>query len=434
MRISRRAATATAFAVTSALVMTACGGTGSGGDGNSESFGKVEGTVKFQTWNLKTNFKDYFEGVIDGFEKKYPDVEVEWIDQPAEGYADKLSADATAGTLPDVVNVAPDLATPLAKAGLALNLDEDPAAAKFKDEYLEGAWKGHEMPGKKGTYAFPWYLNTGPMFYNKALFKDAGLDPEKPPTSYDQLFADSLKMARNSKGKIAMLSNAPAIEDFGRYGVELMNADKTKFTFNDAKGVELVEKYKELFDKGALDEQALTAVAESSGRKFQQGQIAMNPGGAHDLETYKKEAPSLYENIGITPAVNNTGKDNMYVQGLMVNAQSKVKPAAIEFAHWVTNAANQEEFGRQVAIFPSTKGSLDSDFYTKDDGTDEGRVRVAAAQALKTAVNYTPVVFTEQMKTVLKNEVAKAMQGKKSAKQAMDDAVAECDKLLQQAG
>ena len=202
----------------------------------------------------------------------------------------------------------------------------------------------------------------------------------------------------------------------------------------DAKGVELVEKYKELYDKGALDEQALTAVAESAGRKFQQQQIAMNPGGANDLKTYKEEAPSLYKNIGITPAVNNTGKDNMYVQGLMVNAQSKVKPAAIEFAHWVTNAANQEEFGRKVAIFPSTKGSLDSEYYTKDDGTDEGRVRVAAAEALKTAVNYTPVVFTEQMKTVLKNEVAKAMQGKKSAQQAMDDAVAECDKLLQQAG
>ncbi|NEB80926.1 sugar ABC transporter substrate-binding protein [Streptomyces sp. SID14478] len=434
MRISRparRRATVTALAVSSALVMTACGGSDSG-SGGSDASGKVEGTVTFQTWNLKTNFKGYFDGVIAGFEKKYPDVKVKWVDQPAEGYADKLSAQAGGNTLPDVVNVSPDLATPLARAGLALNLDE--AAAKYKGEYLDGAWKSHAMPGKEGTYAFPWYLNTGPMFYNKKLFKDAGLDAEKPPTTYDQLFEDSLQMAKNSKGRIAMLANAPAVEDFGRYGVKLMNDDMSKFTFNEPKGVELVKKYKELYDAKALDSQALTSVAESAGRKFQQQSIAMNPGGASDLQTYKKEAPSLYKNIGITPAVNNTGKDNMYVQGLMVNAQSKVKPAAVALAHWVTDAQNQMKFAHEVAIFPSTKGSLDDKYFTEDGGTDEGRIRVAAAKALKTAVNYTPAVFTEQMKTVLKNEVAKAMQGKKSAEQAMDDAVAACDKLLQQAG
>ncbi|WP_329116329.1 ABC transporter substrate-binding protein [Streptomyces sp. NBC_01465] len=432
MRISRRAATATAIAITSALAMTACGGSGGSGGSSSDASGKVEGTVTFQTWNLKTNFKDYFDGVIASFEKKYPDVKVKWVDQPAEGYADKLSAQAASNTLPDVVNVAPDLATPLAKAGLALNLDE--AAAKYKADYLPGAWTSHQMPGKKGTYAFPWYLNTGPMFYNKKLFKDAGLDPEKPPTSYDQLFKDSLTMASQSKGKIAMLANAPAVEDFGRYGVKLMNDDMSKFTFNEPKGIELVEKYKELYDAKALDSGALTSVSESAGRKFQQQSIAMNPGGAGDLAKYKTDAPSLYKNIGITPAVNNTGKDNMYVQGLMVNSQSKVKPAAVEFAHWVTDAQNQMAFAHKVAIFPSTAGSLDDPYFSQDGGTDEGRVRVAAAKALKTAVNYTPAVFSEQMKTALKNEVAKAMQGKKSPKQAMDDAVAECDKLLQQAG
>ncbi|MFC7302648.1 ABC transporter substrate-binding protein [Streptomyces monticola] len=431
MRISRRTATATAVAVTSALVMTACGSSG-GSDGSDSAAGKVEGTVKFQTWNLRTEFRDYFEGVIADFEKKYPGTKVEWIDQPAEGYADKLSADAAGGTLPDVVNVSPDLAHPLAKAGLALDLDK--AAAKYRDEYLDGAWKSHRMPGLEGTYAFPWYLNTGPMFYNKKLFKDAGLDPEKPPTTYDQLFKDAGDMAEKSDGRIAMLANAPAIEDFGRYGARLMDAKGTKFTFNEPEGVELLKKYKELYDAGALDSQALTNKAEAAGRKFQQQSIAMNPGSAHDLETFRAEAPSLYKNLGITPAVNNTGKDNMYVQGLMVNRQSEVKPAAVAFAHFVTNAKNQMDFAHEVAVFPSTKGSLDDPYFTEDDGKDETRVRVAAAKSLKTAVNYTPVLFSEQMKTALRNEVAKAMQGKKSPKQALDDAVAECDRLLKTTG
>ncbi|MEU9483465.1 sugar ABC transporter substrate-binding protein [Streptomyces decoyicus] len=427
MRISRRAAAATAALVTSVLALTACGPSGGSGGSDSAS-GKVEGQVTFQTWNLKANFKKYFDGVIADFEKKYPDAKVKWVDQPAEGYPQKLSADAAGGTLPDVVNVSPDLAYPLAKAGLALDLEK--AAGQYRGEYLDGAWGSHRMPGMPGIYAFPWYLNTGPMFYNKELFAKAGLDPEKPPTSYDQLFKDAVSMARKSGGRIAMLAGTPSIEDFGRYGVRLMNTRGTEFTFNEPKGVELLRHYKELYAAGALDSQALTAQAESAGRKFQQQSVAMNPGSALDLENFKKEAPSLYRHIGITDAANNTGKANMYVQGLMVNAQSKVKPAAVAFAHFVTDKKNQMAFAKEVTIFPSTKGSLDDPYFTKEDGTDATRVRVASAKSLKTAVNYTPVLLSDQMKTVLRNAVAKAVQGKQSPKAALDGAVAECNRLL----
>lgn len=429
MRMPRRALAAAVVAL--ALPLSACG---SGGDegGSTDASGKVEGDITFQTWNLRANFKPYFEGLIADFEKKYPGTNVKWVDQPAEGYADKISADAAGGTLPDVVNVSPDLVAPLAKAGLALDLDK--SAAKYKKEYLPGAWASHEIPGMEGTYAFPWYLNTGPLFYNKSLFKEAGLDASKPPKTYDELFDDALELADKSDGKVATLANVPTIEDFGRYGVELMNKEGTAFAFNDAKGVELLTKYKELYDAKALDSQALTATPESSGKKFLTGAVAMNPGSALDLGNFKKQAPNLYKNIGITDQITSTGKVNMYVMGVMVNAQTKRTPAAVAFAHYVTDAQNQMSFAKKVAIFPSTAGSLDDPYFTKEDGTDETRVRIAAAKSLKNAVNYTPVLFSEQMKTELRNSVAKALQGKVSPEEALDNAVKACDRLLKQQG
>lgn len=429
MRMPRRALAAAVVAL--ALPLSACG---SGGDegGSTDASGKVEGDITFQTWNLRANFKPYFEGLIADFEKKYPGTKVKWVDQPAEGYADKISADAAGGTLPDVVNVSPDLVAPLAKAGLALDLDK--SAAKYKKEYLPGAWASHEIPGMEGTYAFPWYLNTGPLFYNKSLFKEAGLDASKPPKTYDELFDDALELADKSDGKVATLANVPTIEDFGRYGVELMNKEGTAFAFNDAKGVELLTKYKELYDAKALDSQALTATPESSGKKFLTGAVAMNPGSALDLGNFKKQAPNLYKNIGITDQITSTGKVNMYVMGVMVNAQTKRTPAAVAFAHFVTDAQNQMSFAKKVAIFPSTAGSLDDPYFTKEDGTDETRVRIAAAKSLKNAVNYTPVLFSEQMKTELRNSVAKALQGKVSPEEALDNAVKACDRLLKQQG
>ncbi|MEV6793071.1 extracellular solute-binding protein [Streptomyces sp. NPDC051320] len=427
MRIPRRAAAA-AVVLATVLPLSACGG---GGDGDaSDASGKVEGNITFQTWNLQANFKGYFNGLIADFEKKYPDTHVKWVDRPGEGYADKISADAAGGTLPDVVNVSPDLVAPLAKAGLALDLDK--AAPQYRKEYLDGAWKAHQVPGMQGTYAFPWYLNTGPMFYNKRLFKEAGLDPEKPPTTYDEIFADGLQLAKKSKGKVATLANVPTIEDFGRYGGQLMNKAGTGFAFNDSKGVELLTHYKELYDAKALDPQALTATPESSGHKFLTESVAMNPGSALDLANFKKQAPSLYKNIGITDQVSNTGNANMYVMGVMVNSRTKHKPAAVAFAHYVTDATRQMEFAKKVAIFPSTAGSLNDPYFTKEDGTDETRVRIAAAKSLKTAVNYTPVLFSEQMKTALRNEIAKALQGKQSPKEALDNAIKACDRLLQQ--
>jgi multiple sugar transport system substrate-binding protein len=426
----RRAFAAAAFAAL-VLPLSACG-SGSDGGGSSDASGKVEGDITFQTWNLKANFKSYFEGVIADFEKQYPGTHVKWQDQPAEGYADKISADAAGGTLPDVVNVSPDLVAPLAKAGLALDLDK--AAAKYKKEYLAGAWASHQIPGMTGTYAFPWYLNTGPLFYNKSLFKEAGLDPDQPPKTYDDLFTDALELAKKSDGKVATLANVPTVEDFGRYGVELMNKQGTAFSFNDAKGVELLTKYKELYDAKALDPQALTATPESSGKKFLTGAVAMNPGSALDLGNFKKQAPNLYKNIGITDQITSTGHVNMYVMGVMVNSKTKHTPAAVAFAHYVTDAEHQMSFAKKVAIFPSTAGSLDDPYFTKEDGTDETRVRVAAAKSLKNAVNYTPVLFSEQMKTALRNEVAKALQGKESPKAALDNAVKQCDTLLQQQG
>ncbi|MEW2084526.1 sugar ABC transporter substrate-binding protein [Streptomyces sp. NPDC005283] len=427
MRIPRRALAAAAVLAT-VLPLSACGG-GSGAD-SSDASGKVDGRITFQTWNLQANFKDYFNGVIAAFEKKYPGTEVKWVDRPAEGYADKISADAAGNTLPDVVNVSPDLVAPLAKAGLALDLDK--AASKYREEYLQGAWQSHRIPGMDGTYAFPWYLNTGPLFYNKRLFKDAGLDAEKPPKTYGEVFDAGLRMAGKSKGKIATLANVPTIEDFGRYGVPLMNKEGTGFAFNDAKGVELLTRYKELYDAKALDPQALTATPESSGHKFLTESVAMNPGSALDLENFRKQAPGLYRNIGITDQVSSTGRANMYVMGVMVNSRSRQKPAAVAFAHFVTDATRQMEFARKVAIFPSTAGSLDDPYFTKEDGTDVTRVRIAAAKSLKTAVNYTPALFSEQMKTELRNAVARALQGKQSPKEALDNAVNACDRMLRQ--
>ena len=67
MPVSRRALAA-AIAVCVVLPLSSCGS--GGGDGAAaDASGKVEGDITFQTWNLRANCKDYFEGLIADFEK-----------------------------------------------------------------------------------------------------------------------------------------------------------------------------------------------------------------------------------------------------------------------------------------------------------------------------------------------------------------------------
>jgi multiple sugar transport system substrate-binding protein len=416
------------LAAVTVFALSGCGLSGSDTGGEKQGgpvSGEVKGEITFQTWNLREKYADYFNGVVAAFEKENPGTKVKWVDQPADGYADKLQADAAADALPDVLNTTPDLGYPLAKAGLLLDLDV--ATPEAKTDYLPNAWTGFAPPEGGGAFAYPWYLNTGPVFYNKDLFRKAGLDPQKPPTTYAELRTQALTMART---KIAMLGQTPGIEDFGLYGVPLMNAEGTKFTFNDAKGVELVEMYKQLYDAKALLPEALTQTYTGSGAKFMAQQVALSPGSGYDLENFRTNAPGLYRNVGITKTITNTGNANMYLQGISVAAHSKNKTTAAAFARFVTNAENQLAFAKIVTIFPSTNGTLEDPYFTKDDGTDVGRVRVAAAQQLKTAVNYTPTRLSEQMKDTLRQELANAMLGKKPARKALDDAVAKCNSLL----
>ncbi len=406
-----------------AVPVAGCGLSSNSG-GTTAGSGQVTGEITFQTWSLKPKYTDYVNGVIEAFQKQYAGTTVKWVDQPADGYLPKVMADASAGSLPDVVNVPPDLSFPLAKAGQLVNLDE--ALKEAKPEYLENAWTAFEIPGKGGCYGFPWYLNTGPIFYNKALFRDAGLDPEKPPTTFKELETQALQLAQSKK--IAMLGQTPSVADFGLYGVKLFENDK--FTFNEPKGVELAELYKRMYDAGALIPEALTQNYTGAGAKFMAQQTALNPGSAYDLGKFKTDAPSLYANIGITKPITNTGSANMFLHGVSVPKSSKNQATALAFGRFVTNAESQLKFAKLASIFPSTAKGMQDPYFTTEDGSDEARVRVAAAKQLATAVNYTPVQFSDQMRIALLEQLAQAMQGKKTAKQALDDAVTECNRLL----
>lgn len=192
----RRRSALIAGAIAVALTTASCTGGGSAapaqGSSQAPVTGAVAGEITLQTWALTPKFTDYLNGVIADFEKEHPGTSVKLVDQPGDGYSEKVLSQAGSNTLPDVINLPPDIAYPLAKNGLLQDISAtDPT---LDSTYVKGAVDAYRYRGTTGVYGYPWYLNTDVDYWNKTMFTQCGLDPAKPPATTDELFTQAATM------------------------------------------------------------------------------------------------------------------------------------------------------------------------------------------------------------------------------------------------
>lgn len=401
------------------LSMTACGQPSSSGETRE---------ISFQTWSLKNDtYTPYFNALVAEFEKDNPGVKVKWIDQPAEGYDQKLSTDAAAGQLPDVVNVSETQAYNLAKSGALMNLSKE--AADAAKDYHEAVWSSSKFSGngiEEGVYGFPWYMNIDVAYINKAVYEKCGLDPMKTPKTYAELFEQGNTLASKCKGEEYMLA-VPNIQPsmFSEYGVEFLSKDRSKFTFNSPKGVEYVQHYVDMYKQEGFPEEGLNANIITAEKLYFQGHIAYMVDSTSSVASFKMNAPDVYKNLDVAPLATDTKNTlNPFLFG--VNSQTKNKELAIKLAKFLTNKKNQIEFSKKSNTWPSAAGAMDDPFFTNiDDSTLEGKVLKVAKREIDngTVANFPPEVSNVDGANYMSPEIIKALQGQQTVQEALDKAV-----------
>jgi len=166
------------------LALSACGGAGSGATSGSAD-------DKLVIWNWGASdapAEAYNADVLAAFAAVHPDVEVEIVSQPFDQYYTLLGSAIEAGTGPDLA---------LFNGGTQLKSRVDqltPVTEQLADirDDLAG-WPAFEVDGE--VYSAPTFLQGFPIYYNKAIFTEAGLDAENPPTTWEELTAacDAIK-------------------------------------------------------------------------------------------------------------------------------------------------------------------------------------------------------------------------------------------------
>ena len=285
---------------------------------------------------------DAFDERVAQFEEMNPNITIEPVKY--EWRATTFAAQLAGGTLPDVYEIPLTDAKTLIENGQLADIDAQfkalPYAADFNETLLQA---GMGQDGK--VYAIPAKSIYGvALHYNRALFTQAGLDPDNPPTTWDQVreYAKTIKDATGVAGYATMAANNTGgwqltAATYSRGGrVQQDNGDGTYTATLDNDGTRAALQF--LHDLRWEDDSLLADTTLDWGtinQAFAAGQTAMYTSGSDVFTSLVETNGVTSDDYGLT-AIPTEGADaGVLVGGTLaavnVKADDATKAAAIKW-------------------------------------------------------------------------------------------------------
>lgn len=293
---------------------------------------------------------------------------------PYGDYLAKIGAYNTAGSGPDVIQTEPGNILAYPEAHLPLTGLVDPANYNFPDGFCG------DFDCSKAFYAIPWTLQAHPLYYNKAILAEAGLDPAVPPQTWRDMDEACTKIEATGKACIAA-----GPKDYG--GLTEMAALWNQTVTDpetECKGllagtshatdpwfVNAFALWKDMADRGWFQDGVADAnLAPEAQDLFTSGGAAFYTGLQGDAYHWKLLGAALGDDLGVYigpkieqdfplagvgPGPLSDSLDTSSGGGFAVTTWSKAQPEAIEFIKWLTDPA-QGTTVTDVGSYPAAKG------------------------------------------------------------------------------
>jgi len=372
--------------------------------------------------------KSTLAGLISGFEAAHPNISVTVQTTAATTGAATTAVvqrDEAAGSTPDVVQSGLDMLRYLATGGLgAQDLGQAVGASSIAKEwggpnpYPAAIQHLGQVNGKQ--YAIPWVLSTPILFYNAALFTRAGLNPSKPPTTWDQVQADALaiKKATGADGLSNCAAGASSSGvDWCTQAVILSNGGSVAsgngetLHWTDPATVAAVAELGKLGKSGAMVN--LTTV--QTVQEFLQGRLAMvvtsSAAQSALLDKGKmKLMDTTLPSFGSRPSVPvNSGSALAILSKTSVNQR-----ASWEFIQYLTSDAAYKTITTQIGYAP-LRTSLANDLGTGSAATVLTKPNIAQLNRLVAWQDYPGPNFAQVQKLLEGAVAAVAFQNQPAA-------------------
>lgn len=328
-------------------------------------------------WHWMTDRQVAFEKLTAQYKEK-AGVTVRFeLYAPSEVYSSKVRAAAQTNTLPDIFGILAetrDFAS-FIKAGFIADLTGPMEEGGWKDSLFQKALSMNEFHSdneygvKPGIYGVPIDVTNIQILYNKRLFKEAGLDPENPPQTWDE-FVEAGRRLRD-KGIQVLISG------FGEtwlldclasnFSWNLMGREKIiatirgKIPYTDPDWLTVFRLFRIMYEEGLIATGAVTMVNKVAEQNFANEKAAMALNGSWCVNVYNSMNPDLDYGVMPPPKISDIFPRAIWGgagSSFMVNAKSTNSEEAIRFLKWLTNVPQQVFLSEETKNLPSNKDSL----------------------------------------------------------------------------
>jgi multiple sugar transport system substrate-binding protein len=283
----------------------------------------------------------------------------------------KLATGTQAGDVPDMVSFdlvyMADFMNSGALKDITADLKGDPNYASIAQAYKDIAtWNGK-------LYGAGFTPDVTVLIWNKDLFKAAGLDPDKAPTSMAEIHADAKKIAALGNGTYGyyfsgscpgcnIFVTSPLMVASGSVMLPAKPGDKA-LTGDGVKDV--LTEMKAMWDEKLIPESAQADTGANFLATFETGKIGIQGTGGFAISALKHDKPDMNFGIGFLPGVKD-GQTSAFVGGdvIAVPAKSKNADLALKFIHWELTDEAQLEGLAKNNIIPSRPVLADNKYFT----------------------------------------------------------------------
>lgn len=368
---------------------------------------KEEGAlIRFVASEYSTETKPLLEKLVKEFERKNPLIDVElqvanW--DILDGiYTTMISKNQP----PDLLNT--NVYAHYAKDGLLNNMD-DIISPELANRLYPNLVDMDQIDGVQ--YAIPYVATTRNLYYNKELFRKAGI--AAPPTTWSELeqAAMKIKALGTADGFGIDLSDNETQATlsyifFGSGGDWIKDG---KWAINSPTNVEGLSFFKELFDKGLTEPEPNITTRDEKQRIMGGGNLAMMISGNYFSAVVPKEFPELEWGKGPIPVKDGTSPITFGVHDLLVSFKTDHtnKEALSKFLDFLYEDRAYEEMIKREGFLPVTttvgaKLSEKSEVIKSDlEALSKARFYPAKEPAWQAVLDYTrklgEAVLYEQM-------------------------------------
>ncbi len=349
-----------------------------------------------------------------------------------QGITDKLMVAISGGTPPDVVVFDRFMVSQWASQGLFENLTALAKKNKVtKDMFYDFSW---QEAGLKGNlYAMPFDTDTRALFYNKKMFKEAGLNPEKPPLTIAELETFAATLTKKDGNRYRTVGFIPWLNQGWLYtwgwafGGRFQDPKTGKITANDPAIVKALE-WETAYAK-KYDIEAITNFSTASGGDidpFSAGMVAMMVCGPWEIADIQANNPDLDYGVSYIPTPSGT-KFNSWAGGwsFVIPKGAKAKTAAFKFAKFMTTGGGARIYGEDTIHLMSLKALNDKFSWTQKDARYKIFVELLPKSFCRPVISKGQLLWDE-----LVTATDNAFHGKGTPKELLDRATAKVNKEL----